>query len=201
MEATTDIGMLGAAFDHPGEASQSIFRAALEALSRPGTAVTAAHTAQWPRGMGQAAGAVLLALLDQDTRLWISTSANAGVIASYLRFHTGCTIVDSPAEADFAFVDDPVRLPALIDFPAGSETYPDRSATVVVEVAAIDGRGWVLTGPGIEHRACMAVAIPGPRFMAQWRAQRRRFPCGVDMVLACGERFAALPRTTTIEED
>lgn len=200
MSATLDVGNVGAAFARPVHGSQAVFRAALEALSRPGTAVVAGEAAQWPRGIGPAAGAVLLALLDHETRLWIAPSDNAHAIASYLRFHTGCALAASPAQADFAFVDHPERLPDLAAFAAGTEHYPDRSTTIVVEVAAIEGRGWTLAGPGIEQHAHMAAAVPGGRFVEQWREQRRRFPRGVDLLLACEDSLAALPRTTSIEE-
>lgn len=200
MNATLDMSRIGAGFTRPGQAGQSVFRAALQAFSRPGTVAVAGHAAQWPHGVGQAAGAVLLSLLDHDTRLWVAPSANAAVIGSYFRFHTGCLCAGSPGEADFAFVDHPERLPDLGAFAAGTEPHPDRSTTIVLEVAAIEGNGWILTGPGIEHHARMARAVPGARFIEQWSEQRRRFPCGVDVILTREDTLAALPRTTSIAE-
>lgn len=200
MPETLDMERVGAGFERPGEASQAVFRATLEALSRPGAMVIASPEAEWPGGIGQAAGAVLLALLDHDTRLWIAPSGNERAIATYLRFHTGCAIAAAPADADFAFVDQPGRLPELEAFAAGTELYPDRSTTIVLEVRSIGGSGWILSGPGIEHRSRIAPAVPGGRFIEQWREQRLRFPRGVDLLLCCGDAVAALPRSTSIEE-
>jgi alpha-D-ribose 1-methylphosphonate 5-triphosphate synthase subunit PhnH len=37
-------------------------------------------------------------------------------------------------------------------------------------------------------------------FADLWRANRRLFPCGVDLILCAGDHLAALPRSVTIEE-
>jgi alpha-D-ribose 1-methylphosphonate 5-triphosphate synthase subunit PhnH len=192
---------VGAGFERPGEASQVVFRATLEAMAHPGKVMSVAQRAELPPGLGAAAGSVLLALLDHDTRLWTPASPHAGSIGAYLRFHTGCALAAFSDEAEFAFIGEPGALPSLGDFAPGTGAYPDRSTTAVVEVPALEGREWVLRGPGIEDHVRMAAAIPGPRFLAQWRAQRGRFPCGVDLLLTCGGRVAGLPRTVNIGEE
>ena len=42
--------------------------------------------------------------------------------------------------------------------------------------------------------------MPGlhPGLLDEWEANRKLFPCGVDLVLVAGTRIAALPRTTTV---
>ncbi len=186
-------------FADPVHDAQRAFRAALHALSRPGTQVPVDVTPSLPPGLGIAAGSALLALLDADTRLWIAPSPSREAIATYLRFHTGCTLAADPAQCDFALVTDPAQLPDLERFDAGRDEHPERSATVMVEVAALDGRGWRLRGPGIETESVMAAAIAAP-FVAQWQAQRRRFPRGVDVLLASGATLAGLPRTCHLTE-
>ena len=37
-------------------------------------------------------------------------------------------------------------------------------------------------------------------FLADWATNGARFPRGIDLVLCAGDRLAALPRTTRIEE-
>ena len=183
--------------------SQAVFRQCLECMSRPGSLEHIASDAQLPPGVGAAAGAVLLSLLDQDTRLWLSPSARAA--ADYLRFHTGCVLVEDPGAADFAFAARAAELPGLAQFAQGSEDYPDRSTTLVVQVetlaadAAPAGPAWVLRGPGIRDSVPLSAAGLGQAFIEQWSANQRRFPCGVDLFLACGSRLAALPRTTRLE--
>lgn len=190
----------GAGFDRPGEASQAVFRALLDAFAQPGCIRELPVRAGWPAGIAPAAAAVLLAMLDADTRLWLHAGVSGGgEIAQFLRFHTGCRIVMRPAEADFGYVDDPGALPGLEELAQGTERHPERSSTLVVRVTALEGDAWRLTGPGIEREAALAAAIPGARFLAQWQAQQRRFPVGVDLVLAREKSVAALPRTTRIE--
>lgn len=201
MSAIPDLARMGAGFTRPGAASQHVFRATLEAMAHPGRTVAVAQSAELPTGLGAAAGAVLLALLDQDTRFWTPPTGHAEAIAAYLRFHTGCVLAASGAQADFVHARDAREMPSLADFACGSELFPERSTTLVVEVERLAGRGWTLRGPGVESTAQMAAAIPGPRFLAQWRSQRARFPRGIDLILACGENITALPRTIDIDEE
>ena len=90
--------------------------------------------------------------------------------------------------------------PALRDLAQGTEEEPHRSATLILQVAALEeGAGWRLTGPGIEHVHRLRVAGLPAGFAADWAANRARFPRGVDLVLCAGDRLAALPRTTALE--
>lgn len=200
MNAGFDLSRVGAGFADPVTASQAVFRDSLEALSQPGQLVDILSTAEAPAGVHAGSCALLLALLDQDTRLWLSPALASGGAPGYFRFHTGCTLAAEPASADFALVAEPSELPALDAFAAGSEAYPDRSTTLVVQVATLEaGRGWTLSGPGIRSTRCLSVGGLGEGFVAQWAQNRRGFPCGVDVFITCGARIAGLPRTTRLE--
>jgi alpha-D-ribose 1-methylphosphonate 5-triphosphate synthase subunit PhnH len=108
--------------------------------------------------------------------------------------------VETPASADFGLVASGADLPSLSDFEAGSESYPDRSATLVVQCAALTAAGgWTLTGPGIRERARLSAEGIGSTFASQWAANRAGFPCGVDVFFASADALAALPRTTRLE--
>jgi alpha-D-ribose 1-methylphosphonate 5-triphosphate synthase subunit PhnH len=86
-------------------------------------------------------------------------------------------------------------------FPAGSSSYPDRSATLILPVAALRGGApLVLRGPGIETEALLAPAGLPAGFLDAMAANRAAFPLGFDLVLVCGGDVAALPRTTRIAE-
>ena len=92
-------------------------------------------------------------------------------------------------------------LPALHAFAAGTEEEPQRGATVIVQVSSLlDVRGWRLTGPGIESLHWLSAGGLPDDFVAQWTRNRAGFPCGVDLILCCGDRLAALPRTVRIVE-
>ncbi|MFM2399585.1 MAG: hypothetical protein RL341_1742 [Pseudomonadota bacterium] len=195
-----DFSQVGAGFSDTALGSQAVFRIALEAMSRPGTIQTVQCDADMPLGVDPAACALLLALLDQDTKLWLSPSIAATPSASYLRLHTGCTFVDASQACDFAWVGHVRELPALSAFAQGTDEYPDRSATCVIQVAALEeGFGWTLAGPGILGSAKVAVPELNGNFAAQWSQNHVAFPCGIDVFLTSGERLLGLPRTTRIE--
>lgn len=198
--AIHDLSTIGAGFGEPVMASQAVFRHSISALSRPGGIVTVTSDAQAPMGVEPAANALLLALLDQDTRLWLSPALANGSAGAYLRFHTGCSLASEPATADFALTASAVELPPLQTFMQGSDERPDHSATLVLQVEALSAsEGWHMTGPGIKGSARLAARGLGSEFIAQWASNRKRFPRGVDLFLACGSALCALPRTTRIE--
>jgi alpha-D-ribose 1-methylphosphonate 5-triphosphate synthase subunit PhnH len=194
-----DLADVGPGFADTTLESQAVFRRALAALSRPGSLQECGEVPVPPTGVQPAAGALLLALLDHDCRLWLSPSLT-GAAAGYARFHTGCLVVRDTRQADFALVASPSELPPLGSFGQGTDDFPDRSATLLVQVEALaaDG-GWRLTGPGIRGECLLRVPGLGADFLAQWRQNAKNFPRGVDLLLVSGTRLCGLPRTTQIE--
>lgn len=183
-------------FPDPVLDAQSAFRAVLEAMSRPGRIIAIDRPPEAPAPLMPAAAAVLLTLADAETPVW---SDAADAVAAWLGFHAGCPIVPAPRAARFALATG--AAPALDTLDPGTEEEPQLSATMVLQVAALEaGSGWRLTGPGIEHAHHLHVTGLPADFLAQWRAQRPLFPCGVDVILCAGTRLAALPRTVQIEE-
>src|SRR5262249_4151651 len=163
------------------------FRGALEAMSRPGRVQTVSAPFDAPKELERAACALALTLLDQDTCLWFAPKL-AGA-ASYLRFHTGCTLAAGQAAADFALLDG-TELPRLDAFRVGSDDYPDRSATLIIQVRSLEeGPGLRLSGPGIRGTARVAIGGLGEAFWLFWGANRALFPRGVDVFFASGERL------------
>jgi alpha-D-ribose 1-methylphosphonate 5-triphosphate synthase subunit PhnH len=185
MEGAAALG--GGFADRPVEAAHA-FRAALGAMARPGS-VHRVLGARPPAPLSPAAGALALTLADGDTPLWLAPSLDAEAVRAWLAFHTGAPF-GRPDEARFAF-GRWAEMP-LGNLPVGTPEYPDRSATLVVEVDQI-GQAHRLTGPGIEAEAWLTVPDPG-----FFRANRARFPLGLDVFLACGDRLAALPRTVGV---
>ena len=188
-----DLAAVLPGFDDPAFDAQAVFRAALQALSRPGILVDCGRAAPY-----SALYSLGLALLDQDTGVWVSPAARS--LAASLRFHTGCALVDDCASADYLLVGAVNEMPALDRLALGSDEAPHRSATLIVEVDELsaDG-GWTLSGPGIPGTARLNVPALGAAFLAEWQANARSFPRGVDLFLCCGGRLCGLPRTTRIE--
>jgi alpha-D-ribose 1-methylphosphonate 5-triphosphate synthase subunit PhnH len=191
----TNLG-LTPGFADPVLGAQGCFRALLDAMARPGRTQRIAGPALPPLPLGAAAAAALLTLADADTPVW----TDAGPAAeAWLRFHAGCPLVAEPAEAVFLLATG--TPPHLASLAQGSEEEPHRSATLLLQLAGLEeGTGWRLTGPGIEHEhRLLAEGLPAD-FTTQWADNRGGFPRGVDVVLCAGDRLAALPRTTRIEE-
>jgi alpha-D-ribose 1-methylphosphonate 5-triphosphate synthase subunit PhnH len=90
-------------------------------------------------------------------------------------------------------------LPNLCLFAQGTQEYPDRSTTLVIEIEAFQGgRPLVLTGPGIRTEEEIApIGLPDmfPQF---WAENRQKFPRGIDLILVADDRVVCLPRTTVL---
>jgi alpha-D-ribose 1-methylphosphonate 5-triphosphate synthase subunit PhnH len=186
-------GFLSPVFD-----AQRIFRATLGALAEPGRILAVEVGCVPPPVLDPAAAAIILTFCDGDTPLWLAPDLASA--ASFIRFHTGAPIVTAPGEAMFALASATQR-PPLAVLNAGSPEYPDRAATLILTVDALDdSRGWRLSGPGIAtERVFFPVGIDSG-FAAEWRANQARFPLGIDLLFAARNRIAGLPRSTRLED-
>ncbi|MGY6635139.1 MAG: phosphonate C-P lyase system protein PhnH [Alkalilacustris sp.] len=182
---------LSGGFADPAVQAADAFRAVLQAMARPGRIVRVAGAAP-PAPCSPAAGAVLLTLVDGDAPLHLARSHDDADLRDWVRFHTGAALVQ-PGEAAFA-LGDWTALGPLAVYSQGTPEYPDRSATLIVEVQSLEARGTRLTGPGIRDVA--ALSLPEPTAFA---ANAARFPLGIDFILTSGDRLAALPRSTRVE--
>ncbi|MBO6900504.1 MAG: phosphonate C-P lyase system protein PhnH [Rhizobiaceae bacterium] len=195
-----DLDSVGGAFAEPVFGAQGTFRRIMEAMARPGTLQTLIDLPTPPAPLSPSAGAIALTLCDHDTPVWLDTALTVSeAVGSWLAFHTGAPIVRTSSEAHFVFSSNPAELIALENFAQGSHEYPDRSATIIMQVAGFDaGDSLRLTGPGIRGHADIAPA-PLPRhFAEQWKQNRARFPRGVDILLAGPDAVCGLPRSTRI---
>ena len=193
--------MMLARFADPTLDTQRVFRVVLEAMACPGRILDVPELAGTPEALDPAATAVCLALLDLETALWLDAPAATPEVLGHLRFHCGCPIADAPAAARFALITDPSAMPPLDSFDAGSDEFPDRSATLIVQVARLrSGVGRRITVPGIGRETFLEVGgLPG-RFWKEWRRNHARSPRGVDVILSVGTQIAALPRTARVED-
>jgi alpha-D-ribose 1-methylphosphonate 5-triphosphate synthase subunit PhnH len=195
--------MLTAAFADPVHASQVTFRAVMDALARPGMIVSLATTVAAPSPLDPAAAAVALTLLDYETPVWLDGALLATrEIADWIRFHTGAPITSDPRTAAFAFVADGAQAPAFEAFSLGTPEYPDRSTTIVLQVARFSaGESLTLAGPGITGTQTFSASPLPNNFRAQLMANRALFPRGVDLILVSDNAVAALPRSVRVVTD
>jgi alpha-D-ribose 1-methylphosphonate 5-triphosphate synthase subunit PhnH len=185
-------------FADPVHDAQKTFRAILDAMAHPGRIVDLPVKLQAPKPLRCAATAVALTLFDHDTPVWLDTTvAESGRAMDFLRFHCGCPFVDGPGKGRFALIGDTTTLPHLGRFDAGSDAWPDESATLVIEVSSLDGGPAVtLTGPGIECETNFAPFGLPDWFWGAWAVNHAAYPLGLDVILTCGKTLAALPRST-----
>jgi len=184
---------LSGAFADPATEAARAFRAILDAMARPGRIVAVAG-ATAPAPASPALAAVLLTLADDTTPVHLAGAHDTPAVRDWLRFHAGAPLAGRGA-AVFA-VGTWSSLAPLGDYALGTADYPDRSATLIVEMDSLTPHGARLTGPGIETEA--RLSLPD---LAPFQANAARFPLGLDFILTCGDQLAALPRTTRVEAD
>lgn len=79
-------GFSDAVFD-----SQRVFKKLMDGMARPGT-TQAVETAVFPPlPLAAATGAVLLALCDHDTPVWLSSALRKTAVPGWIGFHTGAS--------------------------------------------------------------------------------------------------------------
>jgi alpha-D-ribose 1-methylphosphonate 5-triphosphate synthase subunit PhnH len=193
--------ILAPGFAGPILGSQRVFRRVLDALARPGRPIELTDCLpEAPRGLLPSTYALLLALADYETPVWLAPGLDQPPVRDALRFHTGCPVMAETASAAFAVADGPEQSLPLERFAPGTPEFPDRSTTLLVQCGGEGATGQaLLSGPGIEQP--LTVVLPGVT-ATFWRAAARnaaRFPLGVDIILAWPERIVGLPRSTQIE--
>lgn len=196
-----DGDQIHAGFSDPVFQSQSAFRALLAALSEPGLACEIGVPVEAPTGLEPATAVALLTLADYETPIWLPAALRDGPAGAWLRFHCGAALVEDPARAAFAVIDGAAAEPKLAAFHAGDDQFPDRSTTVLVQCAGLDGGEPVtLEGPGIAGQRSIAPTGLRPGFWAEVADNVTLYPLGVDLLLVHGAQVLGLPRSTQIVE-
>ena len=186
----TPEALLGGFTDAPRQSARA-FRSALEAMARPGS-LWPVEGATPPAPLSVAAGVLILTLCDGTTSLHLGASCDVPVVRDWVTFHTGAPLV-SAEEAHFALGTWADLMP-VDRFAIGVPDYPDRAATLIVEMPSLSANGPRLTGPGIA-----VVAHLNLPETAAFRANRALFPLGFDTFLTSGACLAGLPRSTRVE--
>lgn len=82
--------------------------------------------------------------------------------------------------------------------PPGMHEYPDRSATLVLQVQGFRRMDAVLSGPGIKGKLHFGAEGLVQPFWTEMTENQARFPVGVDVILVASRSIAALPRSTAV---
>ena|SRR5689334_20845591 len=195
-----EIAELPAGFADKVLAAQSSFRAVMEAMARPGSVQRITASVNAPAPLMQATAAIALTLFDHDTPVWLDRRmAEAASVARWLKFHTSAPMVADTSVSQFALIGEGDALPDLDGFCLGSDEYPDRSTTLILQVGSLaEGHGYVLQGPGIDGTALLRATIRAHDLFDRLAVNATLFPRGIDVVLVDGDAIVAIPRTTRL---
>lgn len=201
MSASASQSVFRGGFADPVFDAQSVYRQVMNALARPGTVSAIEAYALPPEPLSPCVGAIAATLFDGDTKIWLDPLlAKRKDIVGWLTFHTAAPIVEQAFDAQFALVSSGAVLPSLESFAQGTQEYPDRSTTIILQMESLeDGAPLTLTGPGVKDRVVITPAGLPPHFCDQRAGNRSRFPRGVDMILAAADSLVGLPRTTRVQ--
>jgi alpha-D-ribose 1-methylphosphonate 5-triphosphate synthase subunit PhnH len=196
----TTVAELPAGFADKVLSAQSTFRSVMDAMARPGTVQRIVAAIGAPAAMMRGIAAIALTLFDQDTPLWLDPQiSGTSDVTKWLKFHTGAPVIADSSVCSFALVGDARALPGLDRFAFGSNEYPDRSTTLILQVESLtQGPVLELRGPGIDGTAVLRAAIQPADLFARLEINRTLFPRGIDVVLVHDDNIVAIPRTTRL---
>jgi alpha-D-ribose 1-methylphosphonate 5-triphosphate synthase subunit PhnH len=196
----TSVAEMPAGFADKVLSAQSTFRSVMDAMARPGSVQRIVSAAGTPSAMMRGTAAIALTLFDHDTPVWLDAAMSAtSDVAKWLKFHTSAPVVADSSIAGFALVGDPENLATLDRFTFGSNEYPDRSTTLILQVESLtNGPAVELRGPGIDGSATLRASIQPRDLFERLAINATLFPRGIDVVLVHDDSIVAIPRTTRL---
>jgi alpha-D-ribose 1-methylphosphonate 5-triphosphate synthase subunit PhnH len=196
----TTVAELPAGFADKVLSAQTTFRSVMDAMARPGSVQRIAAPTGAPSGMMRGTAAIALTLFDHDTPLWLDASmSQTPDVTKWLKFHTGAPVVSDASVCAFALIGHAAALPPLDRFSFGTNEYPDRSTTLVLQVRSLaQGQALELRGPGIDGVAVLRAAIQPADLVERLAINAALFPRGIDVVLVADDAVVAIPRTTRL---
>ena len=196
----TTVAELPAGFADKVLSAQSTFRSVMDAMARPGGVQRIAAVAGASPPMMHGTAAIALTLFDHDTPVWLDPRmAATSDVAKWLKFHTSAPVIADPSICSFALIGDASALPRLERFSFGSNEYPDRSTTLILQVESLtQGLALELRGPGIDGIAVLQAAIRPTDLFERLQINQTLFPRGIDVVLVADDAIVAIPRTTRL---
>jgi alpha-D-ribose 1-methylphosphonate 5-triphosphate synthase subunit PhnH len=196
----TTVAELPAGFADKVLSAQSTFRSVMNAMARPGSVQRITAAAGAPAPMMRGTAAIALTLFDHDTPLWLDPRMSGTPhVTKWLKFHTGAPGIADSSICSFALIGDACALPGLDRFAFGSNEYPDRSTTLILQVESLtQGPTLELRGPGIDGSAVLQAAIQPTDLFERLAINQALFPRGIDVVLVHDDTIVAIPRTTQL---
>jgi alpha-D-ribose 1-methylphosphonate 5-triphosphate synthase subunit PhnH len=196
----TTIAELPAGFADKVLSAQSTFRSVMDAMARPGSVQRVIASVGAPASVMRGTAAIALTLFDHDTPIWLDSGmSETSEVAKWLKFHSGALVLEDPSICSFALVGNGSALPDLSRFSFGTNEYPDRSTTLILQVGSLKhGNAYELRGPGTDGTAMLRAMIEPKDLFDRLAINEQLFPRGIDVILVSGESIVAIPRTTRL---
>ena len=196
----TTFAELPAGFADKVLSAQATFRSVMDAMARPGSVQRIAAVSGALSPMMRGTAAIALTLFDHDTPVWLDPMiSGTSDVTKWLKFHTGAPVVADSSICSFALIGDAAALPALDRFAFGSNEYPDRSTTLILQVESLaEGSQFELQGPGIDGTAVLRARFQPADLFDRLAINASLFPRGIDVVLVADDAIVAIPRTTRL---
>lgn len=176
--------------DAPIQSAQA-FRKIMNVMAKPGL-IEELSFASPPAKLSPAAGTLLLTLCDAQTPIYLAGEYDNSAIKEWIMFH--CNAPFSNAENCMFALGSWEGLRPVTQYKIGTAEYPDRSATLIVEVEELSSNGYKLSGPGIKETN--QLSLPS---LEAFQKNALLFPLGLDFYFSSGDKLAALPRTTKVK--
>jgi alpha-D-ribose 1-methylphosphonate 5-triphosphate synthase subunit PhnH len=196
----TTVAELPTGFADKVLSAQSTFRSVMDAMARPGSVARIVATVGTPAAMMRGTAAIALTLFDHDTPVWLDAAmSETAEVTKWLKFHSGAPVISDPSTCHFALIGDPRSPPTLDRFAFGSNEYPDRSTTLILQVESLTkGSAFELRGPGIDGSALLQAIIQPADLFERLAINATLFPRGIDVVLVHDDCIVAIPRTARL---
>src|ERR1700688_4910082 len=196
----TTVTELPAGFADKVLSAQSTFRSVMDAMARPGSVQRIAVAAGAPHPMMHGTAAIALTLFDHDTPVWLDQRmSETSAVTKWLKFHTGAPVIADSSVCHFALFGDAQTLPTLDRFAFGSNEYPDRSTTLILQVESLtQGPTLELRGPGIDGTAVVQATIQPADLFERLAINAVLCSFSFYVVLVDDDSIVAIPRTTRL---
>ncbi len=180
--------------------AQEHFRIILDSMARPGKVNKIGEIKiQSPENLHPASALVAFALLNRDVAFYAEN--NQETIAEYFVVNTNSkpTAID---KADFVFISGTSNGQAVLEANTGVLEYPEKSATIIIDVDHIfdvpkdQTHEIILQGPGVNGEKRVYVRNISTDILMALKVQNSEYPLGVDVILTDSEgNIMCIPRS------
>ena len=180
--------------------AQLHFRIILDSMSRPGKVNNIGEIKiQSPEKLHPASALVAFALLNSDVAFYAQN--NKETISEYFVVNTNSKPT-SINKADFVFIDGSNDGEVVLEANNGVLEYPEKSATIVIDVDNIydvpkdQTHEIILQGPGVNGEKRVYIRNISASILQALKEQNSEYPLGVDVILTDSEgNIMCIPRS------